>query len=82
MKLFLTLMQHDSRGSGEGDGEVPIGFAAPCPRLASGLRRRFTSTRTRSSGTGCVTPGAIATTVRRALVAEVAVAARCTLIRS
>jgi len=26
IKLFLTLMQHDSRGVGEGDGEVPIGF--------------------------------------------------------
>lgn len=28
IKLFLTLMQHDSRGVGEGDGEVPIGFRA------------------------------------------------------
>lgn len=26
VKLFLTLMQHDSRGVGEGEGEIPIGF--------------------------------------------------------
>ena len=39
VRLFLTLLQHDARGVGEGDNEVPIGFGALRQQGAPKLRR-------------------------------------------